>query len=93
MPTRLSPYPPSRPELEDGEDEEGIMASVDYITSLIDDLVVQGMSERRIVVGGFSQGHAMALLTGLVSKYSGRLGGLFGLSGCLPLSDRISTLR
>lgn len=69
------------------------MASVDYITSLIDDLVVQGMSERRIVVGGFSQGHAMALLTGLVSKYSGRLGGLFGLSGCLPLSDRISTLR
>ncbi|XP_014553334.1 hypothetical protein COCVIDRAFT_29459 [Bipolaris victoriae FI3] len=93
VPTRLSPYPPSRPELEDDEDEEGVMASIDYITSLIDDLVAQGVPEKRIIVGGFSQGHAMALLTGLVSKYSGRLGGLFGLSGYLPLSERIPALR
>lgn len=69
------------------------MASIDYITSLVDDLVAQGVPEKRIIVGGFSQGHAMALLTGLVSKYSGRLGGLFGLSGYLPLSERIPALR
>jgi lysophospholipase-1 len=93
MPTRLSPYPPSRPELEDSEDEEGMMTTVAYLTTLIDDLVKQGISEKRIILGGFSQGHAMALLTGLVSKYSGKLGGLVGLSGYLPIPDRISPLR
>ncbi|KAF1946611.1 alpha/beta-hydrolase [Clathrospora elynae] len=93
MPTRLSPYPPSRPELEDDEDEEGIMATVAYLTTLIDDLISQGVLENRIILGGFSQGHAMALLTGLVSKYTGKLGGLVGLSGYLPLSDRIPVLR
>jgi lysophospholipase-1 len=93
MPTRLSPYPPSRPELEDDEDEEGMMATVAYLTTLIDDLVKQGIPEKRIVLGGFSQGHAMSLLTGLVSKYAGKLRGLVGLSGYLPLPQRIPTLR
>jgi lysophospholipase-1 len=93
MPTSLSPYPPSRPELEDDEDEEGMMSTVAYLTTLIDDLVAQGIPPERIILGGFSQGHAMALLTGLVSKYAGKLGGLVGLSGYLPLSDRIPALR
>lgn len=70
------------------------MASVAYITTLIDDLAAQGIPEDRIVVGGFSQGHAMALLTGLTSKkYAGRLGGLAGLSGYLPLIEQIPQLR
>jgi lysophospholipase-1 len=93
LPTSLSPYPPSRPELEDEEDEEGMMATVAYLTTLIDDLVKQGIPSNRIVLGGFSQGHAMSLLTGLVSKYAGQLGGLVGLSGYLPLPDRIPALR
>ena len=93
MPTSLSPYPPSRPELVEDEDEEGIMATVAYITTLVDDLVAQGVPEKRIVLGGFSQGHAMALLTGLISKYAGRLGGLVGLSGYLPLADQVPRLR
>jgi predicted esterase len=93
IPTRLSPYPPSRPELEDDEDEEGMMATVSYITTLVDDLVKQGIPTDRIILGGFSQGHAMALLTGLVSKYTAKLGGLVGLSGYLPLADQIPKLR
>lgn len=92
-PSQLSPYPPSRPELEDDEDEQGIMATVAYLTTLIDDLVQQGIPQKRIVLGGFSQGHAMSLLTGLVSKHAGKLAGLVGLSGYLPLSDRILQLR
>jgi predicted esterase len=93
-PTRLSPFPPSRPELEDDEDEEGITSSMQYLVSLIDDLVSQGIPENRIVLGGFSQGHAMALFTGLTSrKYSGRLAGLAGLSGYLPLIEKIPQLR
>ena len=93
-PTKLSPFPPSRPELEEEEDETGLMASREYLISLIDDLVASGVPEKRIVLGGFSQGHAMALLLGLTSqKYAGRLGGLVGLSGYLPLADRIEALR
>ncbi|KAL6709476.1 hypothetical protein ACN47E_001411 [Coniothyrium glycines] len=93
LPTRLSPYPPSRPELEDDEDEEGMMKTVAYLTTLIDELVAQGVPTNRIVLGGFSQGHAMALLTGLTSKYAGELGALVGLSGYLPIPDRIPDLR
>lgn len=93
MPTRLSPYPPSRPELEDDEDEEGMMESVRYVVGLIDELVEQGVPVGRVVVGGFSQGHAIALLVGLVSKYAGRIAGVVGLSGYLPLVPRIPELR
>ncbi|KAH7401316.1 Alpha/Beta hydrolase protein [Pyrenochaeta sp. MPI-SDFR-AT-0127] len=93
IPTGLSPYPPSRPELEDDEDEEGMMTTVAYLTTLIDDLISQGVPEKRIILGGFSQGHAMALLTGLISKYAGKLGGLVGLSGYLPLLERVPLLR
>lgn len=93
MPTRLSPYPPSRPELEDDEDEDGMLRTVKYITGLVDQLVAQGIPEKRIVLAGFSQGHCMALLTGLVSKYAGRLGGLVGLSGYMPLPERVPALR
>lgn len=92
-PTRLSPYPPSRPELEDDEDEDGMLRSVRYITGLIDELVAQGIPEKRIVLAGFSQGHVMALLTGLTSKYAGKLGGLVGLSGYMALPERIPVLR
>jgi predicted esterase len=94
MPTPLSPYPSSRPELEDEEDEVGMKSSMTYLVSLIDDLVENGVPEKRIVLGGFSQGCAMTLLTGLTSsKYAGKLGGLVGLSGYLPLADRIPALR
>ncbi|KAF1362368.1 acyl-protein thioesterase 1 [Lizonia empirigonia] len=93
MPTGLSPYPPSRPELEDDEDEVGMLQSVKYITGLIDELVTQGVPEKRIVLAGFSQGHVIALLTGLVSKYAGRLAGLVGLSGYMALPDRVPALR
>ncbi|KAF2661578.1 acyl-protein thioesterase 1 [Lophiostoma macrostomum CBS 122681] len=93
-PSPLSPFPSSRPDLDEEEDETGLKASVEYIVSLIDDVVAQGVPPNRIVMGGFSQGHALALLTGLIStKYSGKLGGLVGLSGYLPLADKIAELR
>lgn len=93
MPTPLSPYPSSCPELDDEEDEVGMKSSMTYIISLIDDLIEQGVPARRIVLGGFSQGCAMTMLTGLLSKHAGKLGGLIGLSGYLPLADRILVLR
>lgn len=42
------------------------------------------MSLKRIVIGGFSQGCAISLVTGLASRYGGRIGGVVGLSGYLP---------
>lgn len=93
MPTSLSPYPLSRPELEDDEDEDGMLRSVEYITGLVDELVAQGVPEKRIVLAGFSQGHVMTLLTGLTSKYAGKLGGLVGLSGYMAIPERVPTLR
>lgn len=93
LPTALPSIARSRPELEDPEDEDGMMRTVKYVVGIIDDLVAKGVPEKRIVLGGFSQGHAMALLTGLISKYSGKLAGLVALSGYLPLLDRIDELR
>lgn len=95
-PSKLSPFAPSRPELEEPEDEAGLLASVTYIESLITACRNKGIPENRIVLGGFSQGCAMSLLTDLVSKsYSGRLAGIVGLMGYLPLAGgrRIEDLR
>ncbi|KAF2634072.1 alpha/beta-hydrolase [Massarina eburnea CBS 473.64] len=86
--------PPGRPELADPEDEPGILASISSLTSLIDSQIALGIPASRIVLGGFSQGHAIGLLTGLLSpSYAGKLAGLVGLSGYMPLADRLETLR
>lgn len=92
-PTQLSRFPPQRPELEDEEDEEGMRKTVDYVTSLIDEQTAKGVPPERIVLGGFSQGHAMTLLVGLTSKYADRLAGLVCMSGYLPLLGSIQRLR
>jgi len=95
-PTALTPSPPSRPELEEEEDEQGMRKTVEYLESLIDACVNKGIPPERIVLGGFSQGCAMSLLTDLTSKkYSGRLAGIVGLMGYLPLAEgfRIQNLR
>lgn len=89
-PTKLS----DRPELQEPEDEDGMLESVAYVESLIDACVSKGIPPQRIVLGGFSQGCAMALLTDLTSsKYAGRLAGIVGLMGYLPLCDRLGDLR
>ena len=95
-PTQLSPFASSRPELEEEEDKAGMLKTVEYIESLIDACVNRGIPPNRIVLGGFSQGCAMSLLTDLTSKkYAGRLAGIVGLMGYLPLADgyRLQDLR
>lgn len=93
-PTSLAPPPAGRPELADEEDQEGLLFSVGYVESVLDGLVAKGLPANRIVVGGFSQGCALSLLTGLTSgKYAGKLAGVVGLMGYLPVPDEIQTLR
>ncbi len=99
QPKPFSPIPmPKRAgdesEDEDEEDDEkGIMASVEYICTLIDRETDEAQVPLdRIVVGGFSQGCAISLLVGLVSRYRGRLGGVVGLSGYLPLGKKVERM-
>lgn len=66
------------------EDEAGLRESQAAIAALIDSERRRGVAAERIVVMGFSQGCAMALMTAL--RYPERLGGAVGLSGYLPLA-------
>ncbi|KAF2017312.1 acyl-protein thioesterase 1 [Aaosphaeria arxii CBS 175.79] len=69
------------------EDEAGINRSKDYFHSLIDAEVAKGIPANRVVIGGFSQGGAMSLLSGVT--YKDQLGGIFGLSCYLLLQSKI----
>lgn len=72
------------------EDEKGIIESQKYFHSLIDQEVSKGIPANRIVIGGFSQGGAMALLSGVT--YKEQLGGIFGLSCYLLLQKKIKDM-
>ena len=67
------------------EDENGILNSKQIINYLIKDEIEAGISSSKIVIGGFSQGAAMALYAALSNERD--LGGVIALSGFLPLRD------
>jgi phospholipase/carboxylesterase len=73
------------------EDEAGLRESQQQIAALIDRERERGVPAERIVVMGFSQGCAMALMTAL--RYPERLGGVVGLSGYLPLAAATAAER
>jgi phospholipase/carboxylesterase len=66
------------------EDAAGLRASRDAIEALIAREKERGIPAGRIVLAGFSQGCAMALMTGL--RHAERLAGIAGLSGYLPIA-------
>ena len=65
------------------EDETGLRESQVLVEALIADERARGVPANRIVLAGFSQGCAMAFMTGL--RHGERLAGLLGMSGYLPL--------
>ncbi len=73
------------------EDEAGLRQSQASIEALIAHEKSRGIAARRIVLAGFSQGAALALMTGL--RHGERLAGLVGLSGYLPLADKTAAER
>jgi phospholipase/carboxylesterase len=73
------------------EDEAGLRRSQAAIEVLIANEKARGIPASRIVVAGFSQGCAMALMTGL--RHAERLAGIVGLSGYLPLAANTAAER
>lgn len=73
------------------EDEAGLRQSQASIEALIAHEKSRGIAAHRIVLAGFSQGAALALMTGL--RHGERLAGLVGLSGYLPLADKTAAER
>ena len=73
------------------EDERGLRQSQAAINQLIACEIERGIPAHRIVVAGFSQGCAMALMTGL--RYPQRLAGIIGMSGYLPLAPLLAAER
>jgi phospholipase/carboxylesterase len=67
------------------EDESSMRESHLAIEALIEREVQRGIAPQRMVLMGFSQGCAMALMTGL--RHSEQLGGIVALSGYLPLAQ------
>ena len=65
------------------EDDQGIKQSRDFVVKLIEEEIASGVLPSRIILGGFSQGGAQALYTGLTCQY--KLGGIIALSTWLLL--------
>lgn len=70
------------------DDREGIANAVARVERIITDLENEGISSRRVVVAGFSQGGATALATGM--RCVKPLAGVIALSSWLPMRDSYS---
>ncbi|XP_003697332.1 acyl-protein thioesterase 2 [Apis florea] len=68
------------------EDEEGIRRAAEMVHSLIAEEVAAGIPTKRIVLGGFSQGGALAIYSALT--FPEPLAGIIALSAWLPLHQK-----
>ncbi|CAK7275548.1 hypothetical protein SEPCBS57363_006749 [Sporothrix epigloea] len=76
-------------QLRENEDEAGLLESREYFQKLVQQEIDSGISADRIVLGGYSQGGAVALFTGLTSLV--KLAGIVGMSTYLPLSLKLES--
>ena len=72
----------------DQHDQTGILKSRDYFNTLIQSEISAGIPSTRILLGGFSQGGAISLFTGLTTPYP--LAGIVGLSSYLLLQHKVA---
>lgn len=73
------------------EDEDGIKKATTNVQTMIQSEISAGIPANRIIVGGFSQGGALALHAGLTSTQV--LGGIVALSCWLPLHKSFPDAR
>ncbi|KAJ7068786.1 Phospholipase/carboxylesterase [Mycena amicta] len=77
-------------EFDSEEDKDGMLKTVYSLNQLISAEVDSSIPANRVVLGGFSQGGAMTLLSGLTGER--KLAGLAVLSGWLPLRDNFKSM-
>lgn len=77
-------------DLNAAHDEVGILRSRGVFTKFITDEIESGIPSERIVLGGFSQGGAMSLFTGVTTSH--KLAGVFGLSCYLLMGNKIKEM-
>ena len=71
------------------QDVSGFLKSSEVLKELIkEQLEINNIPPERIIIGGFSQGAAMALVT--ASLLDHKIGGVVALSGFCPVKDTIS---
>ncbi len=66
------------------------MRTREYISGLIEQEIAAGIPSERIVLGGFSQGGAASIFSGLTAKF--KLAGIVSLSAYLMLSLKFATM-
>ncbi|MBE3045318.1 dienelactone hydrolase family protein [Candidatus Bathyarchaeota archaeon] len=76
--------------LQRSEDERGILESRVYFHQLIQEEINAGIPASRIVLGGFSQGGAMSILSGLTAPV--KIAGVVGMSSWLLLGQKFKDL-
>ena len=71
------------------DDQPRILQSAQFVTGIVQELMASdGIPPEKIVIGGFSQGGAVALTAALHGLGKGaNLGGVFALSSYLPMRD------
>lgn len=69
-------------------DEQGIERAKTLVHELINNEEKAGIPSNRVLLGGFSQGGALALYSGLT--YSKPLAGILALSCWIPLHEKIA---
>jgi predicted esterase len=65
----------------DAEDYDGLPDSIDIVRHIINAEIKSGIKSDRILLGGFSQGAALSILTGF--QFDQQLAGIVALSGYL----------
>lgn len=73
----------------DDEDRNGLLASVHTVRRLVAEEISKGIAPERIIVGGFSQGGCVSLLTAF--ELHTLIGGFFALSAYLPLASQLKS--
>jgi lysophospholipase-1 len=69
------------------EDERGMLSTVSSVNQLISAEIDSGIDPGRIVVGGFSQGGAMSLLTAFTNER--KFAGVVCLSGWVVMRSKL----
>jgi len=87
----IFPQPPAGSPEPRREDDAGLRKSQAALDALLAREAARGIPATRTVIAGFSQGCAMALMTGL--RHPHKLAGIVGLSGYLPLAGTVAAER